>query len=176
MFYVFTLGHAFIVHFAAALFIISVVAFLIPSFAEAYIIKFQSRLIARWGLWISTITLLISLILGYFASTSAAHDGLSHVLLIEHWMLAGLVTFFALILSYWSWALFKKDREEGAVFLVVHVFAGLIMLYVTWIGSQLVYEYGVGVKILPDIEKHKHETPTSLNDDFKSITDKYFSR
>jgi len=172
------LGHAFSVHFSIALLITSVIAYFISFVSDKYVIKYQSRLIARWMLWFGAAVALISVVFGLYAYSSVAHDDMSHHLLNQHRNIALFGVLLVIILTLWSLVLFKDDKEEKAGFILVHLIASAALLYVTWSGTLLVYQYGVGVSHLPDSQSHNHRTYKKLTNgkDFFSIIEDLISR
>lgn len=152
------LGHAFSVHFAIALFVVSAIAYAVSGVSNKYVVAYQSRLIARWGLWSAAIMMLITMVFALFAYSASTHDDLSHGLLNEHRLVALFVGFMILILAICSLILLRGDKEEGLIFILLSVVAAVALLYVTWTGTLLVFQHGVGVSHLPDAQTHQHRT------------------
>ena len=156
------LGHAFSVHFVIALFVASAISYIISVSSDKYVVKYQSRLIARWSLWFAAVMVVTTVLFGLYAYSDAGHDDMSHYLLNEHRNIALFGGLLVIILTLWSGVLFKEQEEESKKFVFVHVFAAAVLLHVTWTGSVLVYQYGVGVSHLPDSQKHNHRTYQKL--------------
>lgn len=160
------IGHAVSVHFAVALFVISTFSYAITSLSDRYVVQYQSRLIARWSFWLASAATLIAIIFGLFAYMADSHDDISHFLLNEHRNIALFAGFLVIVLIPWLLVLRSDDKEEGYGFMATQLIACLAIVYVTWTGSVLVYQYGVGVKNLPDPQAHNHRT-------YKKSTAKY---
>lgn len=158
------LGHAISVHFAIALFVTSTVSYIVSLLSDKYAIQYQSFLLARWSLWISSAAIIIAVVFGLSAYSSVNHDDMSHVLLNKHRNVALFVGLIAIILVLWSAVLVKNGGEESRGFIFVHILGTAALLYVTWAGTMLVYQNGVGVSNLPNPQTHNHRT-------YKPITD-----
>ena len=151
-------GHAFFVLFAASFFIVSAFAYVVSFSADKYIVKYQARLLARWCLWIASVTTLTAIVFGLYAYSVVSHGDLSHVILNEHRNAGLLVGLLGVVLGLWVLVLFNDDKDEGLGFLALHLIAAVAVLYVSWTGFLLVYQYGVGVSRLPVPESHNHRT------------------
>jgi len=171
------LGHAFFVYFVVALFITSTIAYTVSFSFKKYVIQYQAKLIGRWMLWFSAVMALFAVVFGLYAYAVAGHDDLSHTMLNQHRNIALVTSFVVLILSLWSAILFNDDKDEGLGFLLIHLSAAAVLLYVAWLGALLVYQFGVGVNHLPSPENHNHRTFKSLKDDNPTQSlDKLISR
>jgi len=153
---VIALSHSLLVHFSIALFLFSVIAYLISYFSKGYYVKHQAGIMARWALWIGAFFTLITSVVGFFSSIYSGHDDFSHVLVKEHRNLALLLTIVILVLALWGWVLYQKESENLGGFVFFQSLAGIAMVYVMWSGSVLVFQHGIGVKSLPDIASHQH--------------------
>lgn len=152
------LGHAISVHFVIALFVVSAISYAISISTGKYVIQYQSRLVARWALWAASLSVVIAIVFGLYAYMAESHDDISHHLLNKHRNVALFVGLAAIILTLWSAVLVNADKEERKGFIFVHMVATVALLYVTWTGSVLVYQFGVGVSHLPDPKAHSHRT------------------
>lgn len=151
-------GHAIAVHFAISLFVVSAAAYITASVSDKYVVQYQAILIARWSLWVASATMLMAIGFGLFAYMAESHDDMSHLLLNEHRNVALGIGLVVIILTLWLAVLRHDDKEEGKDFIFLHLIATVAILYVTWSGSVLVYQYGVGVAHLPDAQNHNHRT------------------
>jgi uncharacterized membrane protein/Cu/Ag efflux protein CusF len=139
--------HPLLVHFTVALFTVSALLYL----AGLVLKKPNLLVVARWNLWIGALATILTVIAGFDAYNSIAHDGPLHAAMTDHknWALVTASIFGLLAL----WALFK---HRGAKTVSI-VFVGLILLAAGLLsitgykGAEVVYRHGGGVMRMPEI-------------------------
>jgi uncharacterized membrane protein len=115
----------------------------------------QPLVVSRWMLWLGAIASLASLLTGYWASTSVAHDDLAHANMLVHrnWAIGATVIF---VLGA-GLEFLRRNANKASVLSAVLFLAGSAALLVTGMeGAENVYEHGLGVQRLPDVSSHDH--------------------
>jgi uncharacterized membrane protein len=115
----------------------------------------QALVFSRWMLWLGAIASLLSLLTGYWASTTVAHDDLAHANMLVHrnWAIGAS----AIFVIGAGWEFFRRKANRASVFSAALFLAGGAALLVTGMeGAENVYEHGLGVKRLPDVSDHDH--------------------
>ena len=149
--------HPIFVHFTVALWTIAVVMHLIVVVYPESNIKQQMVMVARWNLWLGTAFGIVTVIAGWLASNSVAHDDISHAAMMEHKELA-LFTL-AIFASLTGWSMWKQRKKQapGSLFLLPLVIGAGLLMSTAWHGGELVYRYGLGVMSFPQTEAEDHE-------------------
>lgn len=115
---------------------------------------------ARWNLWAGTAITIGTVIAGFAAYYSVAHDETSHIAMVDHrnWALTTAGTFLGLA----CWALWKqRGAKTVAKTFVIFMLLGAGLLTITgYKGGELVYRHGTGVMRLPETG-----SPTTENQD-----------
>jgi uncharacterized membrane protein len=155
--------HPILVHFTIGLLSISVVFY----FAQTLLPiehkwKQQWLHMANWSLWTGCLFILLTVVAGWYAYNTVAHDTASHEAMTLHrnWALPTAVLF--LIIGISAIGLAKKDNNPNPLFLSVSTVAAIMLMVTGWLGSEAVYRYGLGVMSLPVIEDghdHSHDDP-----------------
>jgi uncharacterized membrane protein/ketosteroid isomerase-like protein len=115
----------------------------------------QPLVVSRWMLWLGAIASMVSLLTGYWASTSVAHDDLAHANMLVHrnWAIGATVIF---VLGA-GFEFVRRNTNKASVLSAVLFLAGSGALLVTGMeGAENVYEHGLGVQRLPDVSGHDH--------------------
>jgi len=163
--------HPLFVHFTVALFSLSVVFFVIQRPLAETDIGDNFLVFARYSLWLGVLFSVITLIAGWDAYNTVDHDTPSHAAMTEHrnW---GVVTFAIFFIAAIWWAVVGKINERASIAFLLCLLVGASLLVTTGHkGSQLVFEYGLGVKSLPAKDDHKtggghdHSHGDSVSDD-----------
>ena len=155
--------HPIFVHFTVALLLISALLFL-----AGFLYKNQkySELIynsAYVNLWLGFSITIITIIMGFYAYYTVAHDGASHAAMTDHrnWALITFLTF--AILFIWSISNYRNKSHKNILFILSLLFASGLLLIAAYKGGEVVYRYGIGVKSLPEIHgdgshgSHSHD-------------------
>jgi len=151
--------HPLFVHFTVALLSVAVVLFVLAALLKGYVLRGQWLTVARWNLWLGIGFAVITVIAGWYAYNTVAHDTPSHAAMTEHrnWALVTLAVF--VLLGVWSVWRHRAGTEPNAPFLAGLVIALALLMSTAWHGGELVYRYGLGVMSLPKAEgdDHSHE-------------------
>ncbi|MCF6197849.1 MAG: DUF2231 domain-containing protein [Hyphomicrobiaceae bacterium] len=161
--------HPIFVHFTVALLLVSAGLFVFLSVVPGNA-PWQSNLlvVARWNLWIGAAITIITLLAGWQAYNSVAHDSPSHAAMTGHRNWALFTASFFGILTLWSFYL-RKEMQGNRLFSTLIFLAAIMLLTTAWKGGEVVYRYGLGVMSLPQSqsgEKDKgHEEAESQSQD-----------
>ncbi len=152
--------HPILVHFTIGLLATAVIFYLLAILMPDHsTLKTNWFIVARWSLWTGMGITLLTLIAGYLAYNSVAHDTPSHAAMTEHrnWAFATAAAF--AVLTLWSLWIHSKKRTPGLVFLTVALLSGGLLATTGWHGGEAVYRYGLGVMSLPQTsgEGHAHQ-------------------
>ena len=147
--------HPIFVHFTVALFSTSVLLFVATRLLGKYLSKSlneQWAVVARWNLWFSLPATIITVLAGFYAYNTVAHDTPSHAAMTEHrnWAIA----VFVLIVLTASWSITRalSNRPLGKFFIGLLLITQTVLLITAWHGGELVYRHGLGVLALPQTE------------------------
>lgn len=140
--------HPIFVHFSIALLSISALLYL----AGLALRKPNLLLVARWNLWIGAIFTIGTVLAGFYAYNTVAHDGPSHAAMTDHknWALV-TATIFG-ILAVWSLAKHRGAKSVSSGFVVLMLLATGLLGVTGFKGGEAVYRYGLGVMSMPQIE------------------------
>ena len=144
--------HPVFVHFTVALLSVAVGMTLLARLVRDSRLRQQWIVVARWNLWIGTAAAVATAFSGWLAFNSVAHDGPSHLAMLEHrnWALVTLAWFLALMA--WSlWSL-RRDTRAGKLFIILMLIGGGLLAATAWHGAELVFRHGLGVMSLPQAE------------------------
>ncbi|NQY26289.1 MAG: DUF2231 domain-containing protein [Piscirickettsiaceae bacterium] len=156
--------HPILVHFTIALLSISVVFYvarLLLSVNHNW--REQWLNMANWSLWTGCLFAVVTVIAGWFAYNSVAHDMASHAAMTLHrnWAIPTAVLF--LLIGFSSIRLAIVNKLPGFKFISVSIVAVIMLMVTGWLGAEAVYRYGLGVMSLPKVEagadghNHSHE-------------------
>ena len=164
--------HPIFVHFTIGLLGISVFFYLASSFLPVSDeLKKNWQIVARWCLWSGMAITIGTLLAGYFAYNSVAHDTPSHEAMTEHrnWAFATAASF--ALLTIWSIWIYRKQQVPGMAFLLFALLSGGLLASTGWHGGEAVYRYGLGVMSLPQSEGegHAHEHPDGSGHDSAAV-------
>lgn len=153
--------HPIFVHFTIALFTIAVVLFLLGRFLKRGPIKTQALNVAYWNLWIGGLLTIVTLIMGWLAYNSVAHDTPSHAQMTTHRNWAYVAAGLFAVLVTWSILLKRKSGGPNIFFLLFALAAQSALGVAAYHGGEAVYRFGLGVKSLPKVEGegHAHKHP-----------------
>lgn len=152
--------HPIFVHFTVALMSVAVLAFLVAHLAHGWRYRDEALKVAEWNFWLGSLSALVTLLAGWDAYNTVAHDAPSHAAMTTHrnWALVTLGVI--LVLDVWLWRIRRSHttRLSHPFSLALVVFIGLLGV-TAWHGGELVYRYGLGVMSLPVAEGdgHAHE-------------------
>jgi uncharacterized membrane protein len=143
--------HPVFVHFTVGLLSIASLLFLAGVFTPAGAAWKQTCLtVARWNLWMGAAITIGTVLAGWQAYNTVAHDAASHAAMTDHrnWALVTASAF--IILALWSFAA-RKRQQVNMVFIVLLVAASSLLAITGFKGGEAVYRYGLGVMSLPQI-------------------------
>lgn len=144
--------HPVFVHFTVALISVSALFYFIGYFLRKQPLGEELLIAARWCLWLGTLAAIATVIAGFIAYYSVAHDTPSHEAMTVHrnWAVA---TFIAILfVSFWSIWSYVKNKIVSFIFVLSMLLAFSLVSTTAWHGAELVYRHGVGVMSLPKIE------------------------
>ena len=146
--------HPVFVHFTVALSVTALLFMLLTLTASKESLRLQWRHSARWCLWLSAFFTIFTLLAGFQAFDSVAHDAISHQVMIIHrnWALGASVLL--ILVVFWSISCCQKGRMAGYSFLAGMLLLVVVITITAWYGAELVYRHGVGVMSLPDAVLH----------------------
>jgi len=147
--------HPILVHFTIGLLATSVVFFLLSKLLPvSQTLKSNWQVVAHWCLWVGMAITLLTVLAGYFAYNSVAHDTPSHAAMTEHRNWAFVTAAAFAFLTIWSIVLRLKKRIPGYGFLIGALISGSLLASTGWHGGEAVYRYGLGVMSLPKVEEN----------------------
>jgi uncharacterized membrane protein len=144
--------HPIFVHFTVALFTLAVGLYLAVFFIKDEDLKSQCFTVARWNLWIGMAITILTLITGWLAYNSVAHDEPSHAAMTDHrnWALVTASVF--ALLTGWSVFQYRKVKAPSVTLLLSLIVGSALLGSTAWRGGEVVYRYGLGVMSLPKVE------------------------
>ena len=156
--------HPIFVHFTVALFSVSTGLYLVALLVPNQQLKEQWRIVARWNLWLGMAITFITVLTGWFAYNTVAHDEPSHLAMTDHrnWALATAILLF--IITVWSISRHRAGKEASVLFLSFLIIAMASLGSTAWRGGEIVYRYGLGVMSLPNTDNHKHMDEDTAHD------------
>lgn len=147
--------HPIFVHFAFALSITAVIAYLGARFAPSE--RWRSTLAPAgdWMLTFGVVAILATVAAGFQAYYSVAHDGPSHAAMTTHRNWAVPSSLLILALAGWRWL--KRASLPSTLFAIALLVAAVPLTTTAWWGGKLVYGYGLGVASLPSVTGDGHD-------------------
>lgn len=153
--------HPVFVHFtvglytaAAGFYLLAYVSERIYRIPRLYVSEFEVA--ARWCLWATAMSTIITVLAGFQAYNTINHDGPSHLAMINHRNWALPTASAILLVAIWSvWRYYKRRTITFTFVLTILIVQGLL-LSTAWRGAELVYRYGLGVMSMPTVEGEGH--------------------
>ena len=141
--------HPIFVHFTVALIPLSTLCYFMGFIIKPYKLGGELLVVARWCLWFAALSAIATVIAGFYAYYTVAHDTPSHIAMTVHrnWAISTLIAI--LLMAAWSLYKFVKNKSIGVFFIGFMVIATTLVTVTAWHGAEVVYRYGVGVKSLP---------------------------
>ncbi len=139
--------HPIFVHFTVALLSISALFYL----AGLMLRKPHFLVVARWNLWIGAVITIGTVLAGFYAYNTVAHDGPSHAAMTDHknWALITASAFG--VLSLWSLAKHRGAKSVSLGFVVLILLASGLLGVTGFKGGEVVYRHGLGVMRMPEV-------------------------
>jgi len=153
--------HPIFVHFTVSTLSLSSIFFVLSYIMRSHPQNSNIRKFAEWNLWIGSVFTILTVIAGWIAYNSVAHDTPSHEAMTVHrnWALATAGVF--IVLALWLAYKIRKHHKINISFIFIIVIAFGMLGTTAWRGGEAVYRYGLGVMSLPAVENgaegHAHE-------------------
>ncbi len=146
--------HPIFVHFTVGLLGAAVIMYLLSGLALGLAKPLHTA--ARINLIAGVLVTVGTVLTGWYAYNTVAHDAASHEVMTTHrnWALFTAAVF--LVLMLWALNRIRQKRREGPLFLLAIVLAAVPLSVTGFLGGELVYRHGVGVLSLPDTDDHHH--------------------
>lgn len=139
--------HPIFVHFTIGLLSISALLYL-----AGLVLKKPNLLVAaRWNLWIGAAVTIATVLAGFYAYNTVAHDGPSHAAMTDHknWALVTASIFG--VLALWSLIKHRGAKTVHPAFVALILLASSILAITGFKGGELVYRHGLGVMSMPEV-------------------------
>ena len=141
--------HPIWVHFPIALLSLATVLFLAGRMASEPLGPSLTSA-ARWNLVVGVVLLVPTLLTGYWAYNSVAHDGAGHAAMERHRLAALIAAGCFMLAAILAW-LDRYRHTGGSVPLLIVLLAGTVAVGGTgYLGAENVYRHGLGVERLPE--------------------------
>jgi len=154
--------HPIFVHFTVGLFSTSVGLFVIGYVAKEKTWTENFLTVAHWNLWLGAAITIITVGTGLYEYYTVQHDEPSHSAMTDHRNWAAATAGFFWVLTLWSVRNYRWKHPLKKSFIVSIVLASMLLMATGWKGGELVYQYGLGVKSLPQIsvedQGHSHDS------------------
>ena len=139
--------HPIFVHFTVALLSLSSLLYL----AGLVLRRPNLLIVARWNLWIGAGITVGTVLAGFYAYNTVAHDGPSHAAMTDHknWALVTASIFG--VLALWSLAKHRGAKSVSSGFVVLILLASGLLAVTGYKGGEVVYRHGMGVMRMPEI-------------------------
>ena len=139
--------HPIFVHFTVALLSLSSLLYL----AGLVLRRPNLLIVARWNLWIGAGITVGTVLAGFYAYNTVAHDGPSHAAMTDHknWALVTASIFG--VLAIWSLAKHRGAKSVSTGFVVLILLASGLLAVTGYKGGEVVYRHGMGVMRMPEI-------------------------
>ena len=139
--------HPIFVHFTVALLSLSSLLYL----AGLVLRRPNLLIVARWNLWIGAGITVGTVLAGFYAYNTVAHDGPSHAAMTDHknWALVTAAIFG--VLAIWSLAKHRGAKSVSSGFVVLILLASGLLAVTGYKGGEVVYRHGMGVMRMPEI-------------------------
>ncbi len=156
--------HPIFVHFTIGLLAAGAVMFVASALVPAHRWSETALKAAHVNLWAGAGIAIATVLAGFYAYDTVAHDGPSHAAMTDHrnWALPTAALWIGLAL--WSgYAVRKSGWRRGWVFVLLIVSAASALAVTGFKGGEAVYRHGIGVMSLPEIEgqgghgSHSHD-------------------
>lgn len=145
--------HPLLVHFPIAF----LTGFVVLDFLASCFKKTQWREFAGGLLYLGTATAALTVIAGFVAANSVAHNENVHAIMEQHETFGVTVLCLAVILSGWRLKSGHQIRAElNILYLMLSALLALCLTLGADLGGLMVYKYGVAVKAVPVSAENSH--------------------
>lgn len=147
--------HPILVHFAFALSLSAVFAYIGAAFAPAGRWRETLSPAADWMLTFGAVAILATVAAGFQAYYSVAHDGPSHEAMTTHrnWAVPTSIFILGLAASRYT----SRKKPPSHLFVTCLAIGAISLTVTAWWGGNLVYKYGLGVQSLPAVTGDGHD-------------------
>jgi uncharacterized membrane protein len=154
--------HPILVHFAYALSVTAAACYVLVRVPAAERWHGTLRPAADWMLAFGSAAILLTILAGFQAYYSVAHDGPSHAAMTVHrnWAVSSGTAI--LLLAAWRWR--SRTAPASLAFTGVLMAAALALTATAWWGGKIVYGYGLGVQSLPQVTGDGHDHDHGASD------------
>lgn len=141
--------HPVFVHFTAALLFLAPMLFFLGSISSSKSWGQTFLLLGRWNLWIGTIISLFTVATGLYAFNTVLHNETAHYPMLLHrsWALSTAAVF--ILLALWNYALYRRNKTHNGAFIIAAMGAACLLAITGYLGGELVFTHGVGVRAVP---------------------------
>ncbi len=147
--------HPISVHFPIALILTATLISLL-----AVVIKSRRKdllVVLYWVMIIGAFSTLISLFTGLYESGQVVHNNIIHEIMEIHELLGYVISAVFVVLTLWVFVRNKKLKARELYFVsALLVVTSAILVYSAYLGGQMVYEQGAGVKPMEKIIEQMH--------------------
>ncbi len=140
--------HPILVHFTVGLLSISALL----HFAGLALKKPHLLIAGRWNLWLGALITVGTVLAGWDAYNSVAHDAASHAAMTDHknWALTTASLF--ILLALWSLWKHRGAKTVSPVFVGILLIAAGLLAVTGYKGGEVVYRHGTGVMRMPVVQ------------------------
>jgi uncharacterized membrane protein/ketosteroid isomerase-like protein len=146
--------HPILVHFAYAMSIGAVLSYLGARFAPQESWRASLKPAGDWMLTIAALGIIATIAAGFQAYYTVDHDTPSHAAMTTHRNWAVPSGILILLLAAWRW--FDRANLPKGLFVGLLTLAAIPLTITAWWGGHIVYNYGLGVKSLPQVSGPGH--------------------
>ncbi len=146
--------HPILVHFAYAMSIGAVLSYLGARFAPQESWRASLKPAGDWMLTIAALGIIATIAAGFQAYYTVDHDTPSHAAMTTHRNWAVPSGTLILLLAIWRW--FDRANLPKGLFVGLLTLAAIPLTITAWWGGHIVYNYGLGVKSLPQVSGPGH--------------------
>lgn len=168
--------HPIFVHFTVALFSTSVALYLISYLFDKIkiypTITIELNIVAKWCLWLTGFLIFFTVWAGWYAYNTVKHDAPSHLAMTDHRNWALVTACSIVLITLWSFWRTYKSKSVNLLFIIALIITQGLLLATGLRGAELVFNYGIGVKSLPNLEKSVHHHPNEIQQNLLLPTNK----
>lgn len=147
--------HPIFVHFTVALLLMSALFYVV-----SLLLSGQPNTLwlttARVNLFAGATLTVATVIAGFYAYNSVAHDDPSHAAMTDHRNWAVVTAAVWLVVASWEGWRTWRSKGRSAVVATALIVAAVLLGVTGFKGGELVFRYGLGVASLPNIDSHLH--------------------
>jgi len=144
--------HPLLVHFTVGLVVTSSLFLVLSKVKGTWSTVFET--VGKWTLWVGAGITVLTLLAGFDAYNTVAHDDIAHKVMKVHRTWALVTAAAILLLALWTY----KAKTINSLVVAASLLVSGLVGYTGYLGAELVYRHGLGVMRLPDSsgEGHAH--------------------